>query len=54
MQKIKRLARERYKIEVENSKSKNKRGYIQASATGSFCTQIQRVTTIVTVNLEKL
>jgi len=51
---FKRLARERYKIEAKNSELKNKHGYDQASAAGSFGMQIQGATTIFAVNLKRI
>ncbi|EOO62444.1 hypothetical protein IKE_05673 [Bacillus cereus VD196] len=51
---FKRLARERYKIEAKNSELKNKHGYAQASAAGSFGMQIQGATTIFAVNLKRI
>lgn len=51
---FKRLARERYKIEVKNSELKNKHEYDQALNESSFGMQIQGATTIFAVNLKRI
>ena len=51
---VKKMAKERYKIEAKNSELKHRHGYDVASSLGLIGMEMQGAMTIFTVNLKRI